>query len=1330
MSGLSLSLQKLEWIRLPGAGADKTVYCPSRESCRSNFLRTKSAKAHLIFTATKSASGRYVRMSTSCPWCGGENTMRLFGARSTTLSSALLGHLNSSSTNDDHKLIAFSDSVQDAAHRAGFIEARNYFYNVRQAAAGLIRSIPVGEHQTLDSVLNLLTDYWLGELGGANKARSSSSVYIQKRAEDIAAARFATTFVPADMLWRKVWRTFFEKASALWGTPADGGFDSKLNSEDKLFEVVPPLTVMDGESLRKTDWGKFVENVKARLRWEVFMELTARSHSGRTLELAGIGSVVPDHFMVKEAAKAFQKKAIELVGGLREKSVEDFEHFITGFLMHQKSRGAFDLSGVPGLEDFVKFVETGNDWIFNMSHSLPVYGKRFRPPAPLVMHGIKNSSKGFFDSICPATSNSETWYSIWLTNVFGAELDVVAGCEDLYRALLDVLSQLDVVRVIWMKTQNNTPVYMLNPQTWFVSRNLKRAVCPSCGRWHVIDANEANCEHWQSLHCLSKKCSASTHTIEAFQEQQALYQGIPCRATAREHTANVPSEVRGQIEKSFIHGKEPWDVNLLSATPTLEMGIDIGDLSSVLLCSMPPKQSNYLQRIGRAGNALAMTICGTDQHSQYFWADPEKMLAGAVEPPGVFLRAISVLERQLFALAITRWMTRYPNAEIPKTIEKLIKPETLTAQTYEPDSFPLGFLDFAMNQADVLHRDFCALFVRHSVNASEPVAPFSSEEKARLREYLIGGGNERSSLRDRLIGKLRKIGALRDSYDAKHKNYQKALRRRQNDPQDEVRDNDIAELKRIIASLAQLISKEFVLKQTLNMLTDEGLLPNYAFPEEGITIDSLIFRLRNRGEHAKSPKPKKNGDLGDYVRFTFQRSASSGLSEVAPENDFYVNEYVLHIDQVDLANEEPQRWRFCPHCQYSAPDYPEERSSACPRCGSPEWREESQAREILPLRTVYAWADLKDDRITDTDESRRLYPQTRKLLMDVSGRTVRSSYVMDGSGGFGFEYLSSVTLRDFNFGHVGKVDGQNIEVAGGNLPAPGFTVCKGCGRIKQSEQAKNKRPQHDFDCPYAKKPEDAEWIDGLVLYREYQSEALRIRLPSGMLAANYSPEVVSASLTAALRLGLKKYFHGSVDHLRFLNIVETEVDSSKRYYVVVYDTVPGGTGYLKELLSEPNNLIEVFRKALDTMLNCDCSRDPRSSGCYKCVYQYRDSSTRKYISKVCAIDLLSELTAENKTLQTGSLDNQADTDGDSELEARFIRALGKAPLVEEMKRCQEGIAHYLIRMKSGKLWRMDLQVDIGGDRPSRPDFVLRPWKESERCRENGECQVIFRRFCS
>ena len=48
--------------------------------------------------------------------------------------------------------------------------------------------------------------------------------------------------------------------------------------------------------------------------------------------------------------------------------------------------------------------------------------------------------------------------------------------------------------------------------------------------------------------------------------------------------------------------------NVLVATPTLEMGIDIGDLSTVMLASLPRSVASYLQRVGRAGRLTGSAL--------------------------------------------------------------------------------------------------------------------------------------------------------------------------------------------------------------------------------------------------------------------------------------------------------------------------------------------------------------------------------------------------------------------------------------------------------------------------------------------------------------------------------------------------------------------------------------------------------------------------------------------------------------------------------------------------------------------------------------------------
>jgi hypothetical protein len=77
----------------------------------------------------------------------------------------------------------------------------------------------------------------------------------------------------------------------------------------------------------------------------------------------------------------------------------------------------------------------------------------------------------------------------------------------------------------------------------------------------------------------------------------------------QEHSAQVPARVREVIEREFK--AVPGKVNCLVATPTLELGVDIGALDMVLLRNVPPRASNYWQRVGRAGRRHRMAVLYT-----------------------------------------------------------------------------------------------------------------------------------------------------------------------------------------------------------------------------------------------------------------------------------------------------------------------------------------------------------------------------------------------------------------------------------------------------------------------------------------------------------------------------------------------------------------------------------------------------------------------------------------------------------------------------------------------------------------------------------------------
>ena len=142
-----------------------------------------------------------------------------------------------------------------------------------------------------------------------------------------------------------------------------------------------------------------------------------------------------------------------------------------------------------------------------------------------------------------------------------------------------------------------------------------------------------------------------------------LYRSLnPVLLRASEHTGQLTSMEAADIQQRFIRG----EINALSCSTTFELGVDVGELQSVVLRNMPPTTANYVQRAGRAGRriesaALVVTYAQRRSHDLSRYQDPVAMVAGEVRAPYVPLANERIDRRHAHSVAMSAFFRHYKN---------------------------------------------------------------------------------------------------------------------------------------------------------------------------------------------------------------------------------------------------------------------------------------------------------------------------------------------------------------------------------------------------------------------------------------------------------------------------------------------------------------------------------------------------------------------------------------------------------------------------------------------------------------------------------------------
>jgi len=130
-----------------------------------------------------------------------------------------------------------------------------------------------------------------------------------------------------------------------------------------------------------------------------------------------------------------------------------------------------------------------------------------------------------------------------------------------------------------------------------------------------------------------------------------------------EHSAAIGDEQRQKIEDGFM--AVPPRYNVLACTPTLELGVNIGDLEAVAMRNIPPNPAHYAQRAGRTGRETRMGVVAgfarQRPHDGYFFDHPEEVISGSIPPPRFNLQNLEAVTRHAHSLALEEARIDFPS---------------------------------------------------------------------------------------------------------------------------------------------------------------------------------------------------------------------------------------------------------------------------------------------------------------------------------------------------------------------------------------------------------------------------------------------------------------------------------------------------------------------------------------------------------------------------------------------------------------------------------------------------------------------------------------------
>lgn len=652
---------------------------------------------------------------------------------------------------------------------------------------------------------------------------------------------------------------------------------------------------------------------------------------------------------------------------------------------------------------------------------------------------------------------------------------------------------------------------------------------------------------------------------------------------SEEHSAQVPKAERGNIEKEFKK-IDSGKCNCLVATPTLELGVDIGKLEMVLMRNVPPATPNYTQRAGRAGRkhriATVFTYSRCTSHDSYFYNNPAEMITGNIRVPVFSMRNKPLVTKHIHSMVLT-WLRSNAKTEDIQTL-KLIFPSYI--KSYFANSDQLGHVDYK-NDADdfsnlkvIINNYLKGLVDYVTVNLIKQWPDDDRDEinSDFIREIIL-------EMPDKLSGHVKNIFLEINTY----RNLLKPLREKEFlNPSDK---------KRMDSLRYALQSYHFESQDNyaLSYLSADGFFPSYAMGRASVK--------------AQCTEP--------FLELS--RPKAMAIRELTPANMLYANHDIFKVTQLNFFK-----------LREKSPDFNFEmiRKTMILNKANSSLTEGGQIKTQGGDNNFVEFGSYdiidvilsKVNKIDDVKESRHRIGFTMYAMMNEKHKGGR-------------EYkINGLTVKYLNQGNVRLVNGGIC-----NSPVIGFPICPACGAVRHplasDEEIK------DFISIHTKKCQIRD-------PRQFWS-ALHADISSDLIVIDEFEELKDAvNFMESLKYGAYRVLDMQENDLD--GVIETKPNGKNR--VIIYDPLPGGSGFLAQFLKY---YVKIVNESIKKLKDCDCD-----DSCYSCLLHFRNQQHHKLLNRFDAIKILGEhQTVPVFTIEIPSVvANSEHKRGDSEAEDQFI----------------------------------------------------------------------------